>query len=207
MSINVHNLSLGIDGVQILKGLSFNIEENVLTCITGPNGSGKSSLLKVMAGDIQGWEGQVNYPHGYKKYAYLPQNIGAPPFLTVCELIILGFYGQNISNQIKQEKMFSLVELCGISNLTDRLFSSLSAGEQQRVWVAFALAQNKPGIFMDEPFSSIDIDAREHFFRLLNEITGSGTTLVVVTHDIDMARKYSNKMIALESGHLVLGSE
>ena len=67
MSINIHNLSLGIDGVQILKGLSFNIEENVLTCITGPNGSGKSSLLKVMAGDIQRWEGQVNYPHGYKK--------------------------------------------------------------------------------------------------------------------------------------------
>ena len=60
---------------------------------------------------------------------------------------------------------------------------------------------------MDEPFSSIDIAAREHFFRLLTEITGSGTTLVVVTHDIDMARKYSNKMIALESGNLVLGSE
>ena len=58
MSINVHNLSLGIDGVQILKGLSFNIEENVLTCITGPNGSGKSSLLKVMAGDIP-----VSYTH------------------------------------------------------------------------------------------------------------------------------------------------
>ena len=65
MSINVKDLNLEIDGVQILKDLSFSIKENVLTCITGPNGSGKSSLLKVMTGDMQGWEGQVNYPNGY----------------------------------------------------------------------------------------------------------------------------------------------
>lgn len=202
MSINVKDLNLEIDGVQILKGLSFSIKENVLTCITGPNGSGKSSLLKVMTGDMQGWEGQVNYPNGYE-YAYLPQNMDPPPFLTVCELVLLGFYGQPISSETKREKTFSLIDLCGVYSLGHRVFSSLSAGEQQKVWLAFALAQAKKGIFMDEPFSSVDIDAREHFFRLLTEITSLGTTLVVVTHDTDMAKKYSDKILTLESGTLL----
>ena len=88
-------------------------------------------------------------------------------------------------------------------DILNRKFSDISAGEKQRAWLAFAIAQEKGMIIMDEPLSSVDRKLRGEFYSLLKGISMEGRTLLVVTHDIDMALGYADKIISLENGKVV----
>jgi ABC-type cobalamin/Fe3+-siderophores transport system ATPase subunit len=136
----------------------------------------------------------------HDEVAYLPQNLEAPPFLNIMEVTYLGFYANKMSHEEKMRAANALLEQCGIVAIQDRRFTDVSAGERQRTWLAFALAQSKDVILMDEPLSSIDIPSRKSFYRLLQEIVLTAKTIVVVTHDIDMAILYSSRIIGLEKG-------
>ena len=84
--------------------------------------------------------------------------------------------------------------------MRDRVLDDVSAGERQRVWLAFALAQDKDLILIDQPLSAVDVFSRKDFFNLLKDTINRGKTLVVVTHDIDMAVQYSDHLIFLSDG-------
>ena len=96
MTISIKNLSLNFQNKKILKNVSFEIKKNTLTSLLGPNGSGKSSILKCITGEIDTYSGKItNIP--IEKIAYLPQELETPPFITVKELVSLGFYNRKIS--------------------------------------------------------------------------------------------------------------
>ena len=200
MNITVENLSVEISGVVILKDVSLRIPDQSFTCLVGPNGSGKSTLVRVLAGDLDGYRGVISRVN-VDEISYLPQNLATPPFVNISEVVQTGFYGHTLSKKEKQLATAELLVTCGIDHISERSFAEASAGEQQRAWLAFALAQSKDLVIMDEPLSSVDLASRQAFYKLLREMRGKGKTLVIVTHDVDMAMRYSDHIICLEDGY------
>ena len=199
MNLSIKNLNLKIDSVQILKNLSADIPSEKLTCLIGPNGSGKSSILKVIAKEISTFSGNIT-EIDWKDMTYLPQDPISPPFLNVSEITNLGFYGKNLNKPERHEILSRLLDTCGISSISNQPFIEISSGERQRTWLAFALAQDKKVILMDEPLSAVDIYGQKDFFQLLKEITNIGKTILMVTHDVAMAVEYADNIISLVDG-------
>ena len=131
---------------------------------------------------------------------YLPQDLDTPAFLSTFEIINLGFYGRSLRGDEQNKAAEALLEICGISHIKDQPFTSVSAGERQRTWLAFALAQSKELILMDEPLAAIDPPARRSFFKLLRSVVDQGKTLVLITHDIDLAIEYGDHLISMRKG-------
>lgn len=206
MNISVKDLSLEITGVEILHQISFQIPDKSFTCMIGSNGAGKSTLVKAIAREITSYSGFITEIKE-NEVSYLPQKLIAPAFITVFEVVNTGFYGVEMSKKEKVIATNRLLEQCGIEHVKERIFSDVSAGEQQKAWLAFALAQSKDLIIMDEPLSSVDLSSRESFYDLLRKISNNGKTLIVVTHDLDMAIKYSDKIICLNKGNKIFEGE
>jgi len=198
MKLIVDKLGLQINGIDILTDISFEIQNNSFTCIIGANGAGKSSILKIMTNQLKNYSGSI--PNlDISEIAYLPQNLAAPPFLNVYGVATLGLYNSKVSYKEKNDMTLGLLHFCGVKSIKNKLFTDISSGEKQRTWLAFALAQSKEIIIMDEPFSEIDLLGREKFFSLLKDIS-QRKTLIIVTHDIEMAIKYSGHIISLKEG-------
>ena len=200
--ITLTNAVVEIEHLKILQGVSFEISPNSFYCLVGPNGSGKTSVLKLIMKILQVNSGNVDTVDP-KDISYLPQNLPDPPFLSVEEVISVAIKKENKGSESRQKILNALGKQYHLEGLLERNFSDISAGEKQRVWLAFAIAQEKDMIIMDEPLSSVDRNSREEFYSLLKEVSLEGRTLLVVTHDIDMALHYADKIISLEEGRVV----
>ena len=200
--ITLYNAVVEIEHLKILQGVSFEISPNSFYCLVGPNGSGKTTVLKLIMKILQVNSGNVDTVDP-KDISYLPQNLPDPPFLSVEEVISVAIKKENKGSESRQKILNALGKQFHLEGLLDRNFSDISAGEKQRVWLAFAIAQKKDMIIMDEPLSSVDRNSREEFYSLLKEVSLEGRTLLVVTHDIDMALHYADKIISLEEGRVV----
>jgi len=199
MNISVRDLKLSINNIKILKGISFTIPDSGFTSVIGPNGSGKSSILRIISKDIDAYSGFVtDIAHG--DMTYLPQDIAPPSFLSVTEIVCLGFYERGLTNCEKKIAVEKLLDSCGIAHIKHHTFTDISAGEMQRAWLAFALAQAKNLILMDESLADIDRPARTNFFKVLRSIVDGGKTLVLVTHDVDLAVEFSDNLLFLKDG-------
>ena len=191
MTISIKNLSLNFQNKKILKNVSFEIKKNTLTSLLGPNGSGKSSILKCITGEIDTYSGKItNIP--IEKIAYLPQELETPPFITVKELVSLGFYNRKISKINKDKIIEKLIHDCGIDSIKNQIFENISSGEKQRTWIAFILAQSKNIILMDEPFSSIDTNSKTEFYKLFKNLADKGNTIILISHDIKIISEFSS---------------
>ena len=200
--ITLSNAVIEIGHLKILQGVSFQIIPNQFYCLVGPNGSGKTTVVKLIMKILQINSGHVD-TFDPKDISYLPQNLPDPPFLSVEEVISVAIKKENKGSESRQKILNALGKQFHLEGLLDRNFSDISAGEKQRVWLAFAIAQKKDMIIMDEPLSSVDRNSREEFYSLLKEVSLEGRTLLVVTHDIDMALHYADKIISLEEGRVV----
>ena len=134
--------------------------------------------------------------------SYLPQSLESPPFLTLNEIISLGFYGQRIDKKIKDQHIKRLMKICGIESLRTRNIIDVSEGEKQRTWLAFSLAQQKNIIMWDEPLSKIDDHGKRFFAKLIRSLADEGKTVVTVSHDNESI-EYSDHIIFLEKGNLL----
>lgn len=199
MTISIKNLSLNFQNKKILKNVSFEIKKNTLTSLLGPNGSGKSSILKCITGEIDTYSGKItNIP--IEKIAYLPQELETPPFITVKELVSLGFYNRKISKINKDKTIEKLIHDCGINSIKNQIFENISSGEKQRTWIAFILAQSKNIILMDEPFSSIDTNSKTEFYKLFKNLADKGHTIILISHDIKIISEFSEQALFIQNG-------
>jgi len=199
VKIVAENLSIHVGGVEIVHKVSCKIPEKSFTSIVGPNGSGKSTILHAISRNIVNWSGQLT-DIDERQLSLLPQNLDPPPFFSILDVVNLGFYGKNMTKNEKLEMTTSLLDKCGVASVQNQSFANASSGEQQRGWLAFVLAQSKDVTLLDEPLSSVDLPSRKNLYQLLLNFTRTGKTLVVVTHDIDMAIMFSDKIIRLEGG-------
>ena len=224
MRIVIENASFKVSNNEILKGVDMQIDTGSITCLLGVNGSGKSTLFSLITGSnvpsggsiyLQGSDDtKINAVNKDAKnlIAILPQEISDPVQLKVKEITALSRFKSGstitwrLSNQ-DTELINRAIIKCGISDLEDRQFTTLSAGEKQRVWLAFCLAQEKPFLLLDESLSLLDVFTKHNYFKLLKQLVSEGKGILVVTHDIDLAKEYADKVVVLEKGKIIFNGE
>lgn len=201
-----------------LEGVSLRVGAGRLYAIIGPNGSGKSTLLKLLLGAMTPAGGAVSYrgkPLRDWNRRSLAQRIGVVPQgeeqafpLTVREMVAMGRYPHlgilGRAGLTDRRAIDDALERCDITELSQRPLSRLSGGERQRVLVARALAQRPEALVLDEPTVSLDIRHEMSIFELLSQLTRrDGVTVVLVTHNLNLAARYADRLLLLDQGRAV----
>ncbi len=217
-SISAEKLTVAYDDKLIIENLFMEIPKGKITTIIGPNGCGKSTVLKTV-GRILKPKGGLIYLNGEdiknfsskeiaRKMAILPQSPQAPSGLTVGELVSYGRFphqkrGGKISPKDKEIISWAL-EATILSELEMTPIDSLSGGQRQRVWIAMALAQQTELILLDEPTTYLDMAYQLEVLELLESLNKEqGCTIVMVLHDLNLAARFADYMIAVRNGAII----
>jgi iron complex transport system ATP-binding protein len=213
--ISLNDLCFSYNGHKqpILRNLSLEISAAV-TAILGPNGSGKTTLLSVILGVVSPQKGTVliqgrdhaRYPRSAmsRLIGLVPQDEIFPLGLSVFQYVLLGrapYMGLLEGPKAEDYHAVSkAMETVGLTSFEGRLVSSLSGGEQQLAIVARALAQNPRVLLMDEPMSHLDLSNRS---RVIRELAREGVTVVLTTHDPNVAAGVANDVVLMRQGKVV----
>ena len=217
-SITTNNLDIAYEDTLIVKALDMNIPHGKITSIIGPNGCGKSTVLKAVGRILKPKNGAV-YLSGEdirklstkevaKKMAILPQTPTAPSGLTVGELVAYGRFPHQkgfgkLSLEDKKIIQWAL-SVTKLMELEHREVDTLSGGQRQRVWIAMALAQQTEMILLDEPTTYLDLAHQLEVLTLLHDLNRKqGCTIAMVLHDLNLAARFSDYMIAIRSGKII----
>ena len=215
---NAKDLSVRIGDATILDRLTLDFHEGEVTALLGHNGSGKSTLLKILARQLEPTQGQVQlqgtgFHHtGAREFArcvgYLPQHPPATDGLTVRELVALGRYpwrgplGRYTNED--QAIISQAIADTGLNAFEHRSVDTLSGGERQRAWIALLLAQQTQCLLLDEPISALDVKHQVETLRLVHRLAENrDLTVIVVLHDVDLAARFCDRLVALKTGQLV----
>ncbi|MDC7125130.1 MAG: ABC transporter ATP-binding protein [Spirochaetales bacterium] len=214
MILEVDNLEFSYSNVDVIRDVSFMVEEGEIVSILGPNGTGKTTLLKCLNRILEPKNGCVivdghdaavlGHINLSRKIGWVPQH-GNASRMKVYDLILLGRkpyfrWSPSIEDYKKVEEAICLM---GIEELSMRYADEISGGEFQLVQIVRALAQNPRVILFDEPTSSLDI-AHQHqlMTRIRTLIHSSPMAAVLTMHDLNLALRYCDKFILLKDGHI-----
>jgi ABC-type Mn2+/Zn2+ transport system ATPase subunit len=199
-----------------LSDVSFEAAEGVRLAIVGPNGAGKSTLLKTAAGLVQPGSGQVlmhgNPSHQHTCIAYVPQRsaIDWSFPVTVTDVVMMGrarqigFFRRPKASD--REAVLNSLERVGAADLKDKPIGALSGGQQQRVFIARSLALETHLLLLDEPTNGLDATSQEMVLDLLDDLHAQGVTVIVVTHDLDVAASRFDEVMLLRNSVISHGS-
>ncbi len=198
-----------------LSDVSLQIEDGELLAITGPSGAGKSTLLHILAcvdsfdsGSVK-LDGQELSRQSPKKLAQLRgttvsivlQDFGLLEDFTVLDNVMLPLYFSKGAKKEKKARAMELLQQMGLAEMAKKNAGQLSGGQKQRVAIARALAGNPRYIFADEPTGSLDSQTAEEITQLLLELNQKGITVVIVTHNPELAARCS-RIIELRDGKI-----
>lgn len=214
MEIRTDDLHAMLGGTEILHGIDFTVGDRSLVGVIGPNGSGKSTLLKCIYRVLKPSEGAVfvdgqplseyRVRDSAKKIAVLAQHNFYNFEFTVQDVVLMGRAPHKRALERDSAADFKIVheamERVGVASLRDRLFSTLSGGEQQRVLLARALAQQTPCLILDEPTNHLDI---KYQLELLDLVRSLDRTVIAAIHDLNIAAMYCDTIFVIQSGHIV----
>jgi iron complex transport system ATP-binding protein len=221
-TLTVEQLAAGYGETVILDGLDLVIPDGKITVIVGANACGKSTLLRTMSRLIAPRRGHVLldgksiHSMAPKKLArtlgLLPQSPIAPEGITVADLVSRGRHPHQSMlsrwNVRDDEAVAAALEATRTFDLAERPVDELSGGQRQRVWIAMALAQQTEILLLDEPTTFLDISHQVEVLDLLTDLNHDrGTTIVMVLHDLNLAARYADHLVAMASGRLhVMGT-
>ncbi len=212
--IECRNLALGYDGKVVAEELSFSVKQGDYLCIVGENGAGKSTLIKTLLKLKSPMSGEIimsdELTHG--GIGYLPQQteIQRDFPASVKEIVLSGclksrgfrpFYSK-AQKSLAAENMKKL----GIENFADKSYRELSGGQQQRVLLARALCASEKMLLLDEPAAGLDPVATAEMYSVIEDLNRSGITVVMVSHDIHSAVKYSKHILHISHKPLFFGT-
>ncbi|CCQ11006.1 Ferrichrome transport ATP-binding protein FhuC (TC 3.A.1.14.3) [Pseudoalteromonas luteoviolacea B = ATCC 29581] len=214
--ISCKELSFHYQQQHVLNNIEFTANANQLLGIVGPNGCGKSTLLKLMAGHLSPHSGHIETEQGdlstchrrekAKQVAYLPQYPLAPKGLTVEQLLRFGRHPHQTWFQQWQKQdsqiLEDIIERLHLSPLLKKDIALLSGGQRQKAWLGMTLAQDTPVILLDEPTSALDIGHQVDVMESISHISRLGKTVVLVIHDLAMAARYCDRILAIHSGSI-----
>ncbi|HIE26326.1 TPA: ABC transporter ATP-binding protein [Candidatus Poribacteria bacterium] len=212
--IEVYDLSYkyNLDRSLVLNRINFDVRQGEILGIVGPNGSGKSTLLKLLSGVLKPVEGRIlllgrplarlNHKSIAKIIAVVPQNTVISFPFTVREIVLMGRSPHLGLLQIERDKDFKISERAMMYTnsleFADRKIDELSGGERQRVIIARALAQEPQIILLDEPTVHLDLKHQIEIFDLIKQLNIENLmTVVVVSHDLNLAGEYCDRFILL----------
>jgi ABC-type Mn2+/Zn2+ transport system ATPase subunit len=212
----LENVSAGYNGQQALQNLTLQVKHGGQVAVVGPNGAGKSTLFKVLVGLLPLRSGQIlihGEPLGHHKdcVAYVPQRSEVDwrfP-VTVADVVMMGRYKrQGWFGRPQREDRAAVqhvLDQMGIAGLARRAIGDLSGGQQQRVFLARALAQEPHILLMDEPFTGVDAATQETTLALLEQLKAQQVTVLVSTHDLNMATQRFDRVLLLNRRLIAYG--
>lgn len=215
--LEIHKLCSGYWRKKVLQEVSFTAHAGEVTAILGPNGCGKSTLLKTICGILPASSGQISLegqdllamPTNLlaQKVAYLAQNRQVPD-ITAERLVLHGrFPYLSYPRRYRQEDYLAArkaMEQMQILDLADKPLSQLSGGQQQKTYIAMALAQDTGVILLDEPTTYLDVAYQLQTLKLAKELAQSGKHVVMVLHDLSHALETAHRVVLMESGRVVM---
>ncbi|MDC3397063.1 ABC transporter ATP-binding protein [Flavobacteriales bacterium] len=209
----------GAQSLQVLKGVDLAVETGELVAIMGSSGSGKSTLLNIL-GLLDGYD-EGMYRLDGKNMAKLTERRAAElrremlgfvfqsfnliGFKSAAENVALPLYYQKVPRKERLRRSHELLERVGLLEWADHLPSQMSGGQKQRVAIARALAAQPRVILADEPTGALDSATSEEVMSLLKELNGDGMTMVVVTHEAEIAAE-CQRTIRLRDGLVESGA-
>ncbi len=214
--ISVRDLTFSYGEKPVLEHLSFNVAEGGLTALLGCNGTGKTTLFRCLLGIMPRYTGEIEldgrelrqYSAGQlaHKIAYIPQNHYPAFNYSVLDMVLMGTTQQLRAFSSPGEKQIRLaneaMERLGIAALSGRDYMHLSGGEKQMVLIARALAQQAPVLLMDEPTASLDFGNQLRVMEQVRELSRTGYTVIMSTHNPQHALSYCDRVLALKGGRV-----
>jgi len=212
MMIDVKNLSVSYQNCLVLKNISFKIKKGDYVAVVGPNGAGKSTLIKAILGLVANKAETLK--QDFKRVGYLHQKISIEDIKfpqTVLETIMAGLIGEKkfprIFNKADKKQALDVLEIMGISEISEKLIGKLSGGQLQKVLLCRAIVNYPDILFLDEPTSAFDSKSRKNFYDIINRLNKEhGMTIVYVTHDIASIKNFANKVLYLDGVVKYFGS-
>ncbi|MET8048816.1 MULTISPECIES: ABC transporter ATP-binding protein [unclassified Streptosporangium] len=218
MRLQAVDLKLGYGDRVVVDGLDLGIETGTVTAVIGPNGCGKSTLLRAMGRLLKPSGGEVlldgkridRMPSREvaRILGVLPQSPSAPEGLTVADLVSRGrhphqtWYRQWSSDD--ESAVGAALAMTGLLDLGDRPLDELSGGQRQRAWISMALAQGTDLLLLDEPTTFLDLAHQIEVLELVRRLHGElGRTVVMVLHDLNLAARYADRLVAMRDGRVV----
>lgn len=212
--ISCRNVAFAYEGNTAVSNLNFEVNAGDYLCIVGENGSGKSTLIKGLLRLKSPMSGEISHSGGLKpnEIGYLPQQTPAQKDFpaSVYEVVISGrlssrgilpFYSSE-----DKKIAFENIKRLDIENIKNKSYRELSGGQQQRVLLARALCATKKLLLLDEPVSGLDPLVTIELYKLIKQINEElGTTIIMVSHDIQSAVKYANYILHLKTEQVFFG--
>lgn len=202
--IEVKGLTKVYNDINAVDGIDFSIKKGQCFGLLGPNGAGKTTTIEIMEGIIKPSSGVVEY-YGKPVKEDISQQIGIQfqntalqDFLTVKETLDLftAFYKHTLSHE-------QLIELCDLGDFLDRDNRLLSGGQRQRLLLALALINDPDIVFLDEPTTGLDPQARRNFWKLIKNIKASNKTVILTTHYMDEAEQLCDEVVIMDKGKII----
>ncbi|TLZ50838.1 MAG: ABC transporter ATP-binding protein [Gammaproteobacteria bacterium] len=202
--LEVENLVKQYPGTTAVAGVSFSVPEGVCFGLLGPNGAGKTTTIEIMEGILPPTTGEVRYrgdPLGARSRedaGILFQRTALQDFITVRQSIALfrGLYAHGL-------EVDELVRLCALEKLARRDARKLSGGQQQRLLLAIALVNDPAVLFLDEPTTGLDPQARRNFWELVQSIKARRKTIILTTHYMEEAELLCDEIAIMDRGHII----
>ena len=217
--LKLTNVHKSFGKVEVLKGISLNVEKGCVTAIIGPSGAGKTTLLRCMnflekadSGEMDFDDEKVDLKKAAKKTilsirrktAFVFQNYNLFSNKTALENVMEGLViARKIPKPQAKDMAMKALEKVGLRDRADFYPLSLSGGQQQRVGIARAIAVNPEVILFDEPTSALDPELTGEVLSVIRTLADEGTTMVIVTHEMAFAREIADHVIFMEGGKIV----
>jgi iron complex transport system ATP-binding protein len=216
-TFSLRDITFGYDGTEIFRDLRLDIPAGSFTGVIGRNGAGKTTLFHLLTGGLRPRSGSVSL-RGNDIRSYAPRDRARLiavvlqsedmvfPF-TVRAMVLLGrgphlgYFGYETEADL--EAADRAMEQAGVREFAERKVTDLSGGELHRVLIARALAQDAPILLLDEPNAHLDLRHQVELFELLARLHAGGKTILCITHDLNLAAKYCERLILLDEGRTV----
>lgn len=216
--LHARGISVGYGDRLVIDQLDLVVETGAITALIGPNACGKSTLLRALARLLALREGSVLLDgsdlHALptrevaRRLGILPQSPIAPESITVGDLVWRGRHPHQRFGSRRTladtDAVLDALLATGTADLVERRVDSLSGGQRQRVWISMALAQGTPYLLLDEPTTYLDVTHQVEVLDLLVDLNATrGTTFVLVSHDLNQAARYADRLVALRDGEVI----
>ena len=211
-AIQIEGLRKVYGDVTAVANLSFSVDEGELFGLIGPNGAGKTTTMEVLTGQLIPEGGRVSVlgvdpvarPTAVReRIGILPEKESPPTFMTAREYFEFVGAVRDIADDVVDERVETWAERLAFSDHLDTLASDLSRGQQQKVMIAGAFLHDPALVFIDEPLANLDPIMQERVKRFLRDYRDAGNTVVITTHDVDVAAELCTRVGVVHGGSLV----
>lgn len=213
LALEVHDLTVIYNREPALENISFSINAGERIAIIGPNGAGKSTLIKTVMGLLQPQAGTVKlHETGRYVLGYVPQHEGVDWNFpaTVRDVVMMGRIRHvgwlRWPGRAQWDAVDAALDRVGMADLGNRQIGELSGGQRRRVFIARALAQEAKILLLDEPFSGVDAGAQASLMDVLDGLNAEGMTIVLCTHDLALAFRRFDRILALQKQLIAYGT-